>query len=250
MPTWKVNLGFEDPEVEALRGAARETLSPERHGVITEIFSDGSAGQSVLDLDVDAGSLGGAVDRATGIWDRLRSHAGLAPKAPWIGFIVGPMDKPAAYHDELLAKARGLAIAGHFDYAVVAAQTAFEIYARGLIRDVGTSLMPAAVAEFVKPRSAGLRDKQSQGLFAALIGRPSSDSGQLWTEYNKHVLRRNGVVHQWTRKGPMSRSMLCAASSLGSRTPPNGPHEGVMVCAPRSRSGRSSRGNRAADDAE
>jgi hypothetical protein len=55
--------------------------------------------------------------------------------------------------------------------------------------------MPPAVAELVKPRSAGLRDKQSQALFAALIGRRISDSGQLWSEYNKHVVRRNGVVH-------------------------------------------------------
>jgi hypothetical protein len=95
----------------------------------------------------------------------------------------------------LLAKARGLAIAGHFEYAVVAAQTAFEIYVRDLIRDVGLSVMPPAVAQLVKPRSAGLRDKQSQALFTALVRRPISDSGQLGTQYNEHFLRRSGVVH-------------------------------------------------------
>jgi hypothetical protein len=193
--TWKVNLALDDPEVEAMRDAAIDMMPPERHGVVTEVFPDGSDGRSVLVLDVDAGSLGGAVNQATGTWTRLRSQAGLTPKPPSIGFVVGPIDEPATYHEELLAKARGLAMSGHFEYAVVAAQTAFEIYARDLIRDVGLSVMPPAVAEFVKPRSAGLRDKQSQALFTALIGRPISDSGQLWTKYNEHVLRRNGVVH-------------------------------------------------------
>jgi hypothetical protein len=193
---WKVNLALDDPEVEAIREAAIDLLSPERHGVVTEVFRDGSDGQSVLVLDVDAGSLGGAVNQATGTWTRLRSQAGLVPRPPSIGFVVGPIDEPATYHDELLAKARRLAMAGHFEYAVVAAQTAFEIYTRDLIRDLGLSVMPPAVAELVKPRSAGLRDKQSRALFGALIGRPISDSGQLWNQYNEHVLRRNGVVHE------------------------------------------------------
>lgn len=195
MAIWNVNLGLDDTEIDALRGAAIETLSPERHGVVTEILSDGSSGQSVLALDVDAGSVGGAVNQATGIWNRLRSRAGLVPKPPWIGFVVGPMHAPAVYHEQLLAKARGLSIAGHFEYAVVAAQTAFEIYMRNLIHDVGASVMPAAVADVIKPRSAGLRDKQSQALFTALIGRPIAEAGELWTDYTKHALRRNGVVH-------------------------------------------------------
>jgi hypothetical protein len=98
------------------------------------------------------------------------------------------MDAPAVYHKQLLAKARGLAIAGHFEYAVVAAHTAFEMDVRNLIHDVGASVMPAAVAE------VRLRDKQSQALFTALIG-PIVDAGELWTDYNTHALRRNGVVH-------------------------------------------------------
>jgi hypothetical protein len=151
---WKVNVALDESEIEAIREAAVDMLPPERHGVVTEVFPDGSNGQSVLVIDVDAGSLGGAVNQATGTWTRLRSHAGLAPKPPSIGFIVGPIDERATYHEEVLAKARRLAMAGHFEYAVVPAQTAFEMYARDLIRDVGLSVMPPAVAELVKPRSA------------------------------------------------------------------------------------------------
>lgn len=196
MAAWNVNLGLDDAEVDALRGAAIETLSPERHGVVTEILPDGSSGQSVLALDVDAGSVGGAVNQVTGVWNQLRSRAGLVPKPPWIGFVVGPIDAPAVYHEQLLAKARGLAVGGHFDYAVVAAQTAFEIYVRNLIHDLGASVMPAAFAEVIKPRSAALRDKQSQALLTALLGRPIVDADALWANYHKHALRRSGVVHE------------------------------------------------------
>jgi hypothetical protein len=69
------------------------------------------------------------------------------------------------------------------------------VYIRNLLHDIGASVMPPAVAEVIKPRSTGLREKQSQALFTALVGRPIADAGELWAEYNRHALRRNGVVH-------------------------------------------------------
>jgi hypothetical protein len=149
--TWTINLGLDDSEVERIRNAAVEQLDSSQHGVITEILPDGSAGPSSLSLNIEAGSVGGAISQATSTWTKLRARSGLVPKPPWIGFVVGPMDKPNVYYEELLAKARGLAMAGRFEYAVVAAQTAFETYIRNLLSDLMRSVMPHAVAEAAQP---------------------------------------------------------------------------------------------------
>jgi hypothetical protein len=193
--TWTINLGLDDSEVERIRNAAVEQLDSGQNGVVTEILPDGSAGRSSLSLDIEAGSAGGAIRKATSTWTQLRARSGLGPKPPWIGFIVGPMDQPSVYYDELLAKARGLAMAGRFEYAVVAAQTAFETYVRNLFRDLMRSVMPHAVAAAAQPRSATLRENSSQTLFEALTGRRIAESNDLWARYNRHVIRRNGVVH-------------------------------------------------------
>jgi hypothetical protein len=195
MARWSINLDLEDPDVEPIRNSAAELLASERAGVITEIHPDGSHGPSMLVLDIDGSSPAGALQQANSIWAQLRAHAGLSPQPARVGFLVGPMDQPSTFHDELLARARGRIVAKQFDHAVITAQTAFEVYIRGLLHDLSRSVMPDQVAVAVQPQSAALRDRSSKALLEALIGKRITESDDLWKRYDQHAIKRNGVVH-------------------------------------------------------
>ena len=170
VPKWMVYLNLDDTEVEQLREAAIQTLEPAQFGVITELFPDGSSGHSQLSLELEADSQGGAVSVANGTWSKLRSEAGLKPRPAHLGFLVGPINEPHLQHQGLLHRARVLVAQGNCDYAVVAAQTAFEVHVRGVLRDLSRSAMGDALADVVQPQNASLRDRSSEKLLTGLIG--------------------------------------------------------------------------------
>jgi hypothetical protein len=187
-------LALRDEEAFAVSSAAANLVAPEDFGMVTEILGDGSDGGTQLALTVHAESIGGAIVATDRIWEQLRAAAGLIPSAAHLDFIVGPVDEAALRHDVILARARRLA-GSEPTYAVVAAQTAFEVYVEGLFRDLCRTRMSLAVADAVQPRSFALRDASSQRLFAAVIGEPVQAAGPLWTRYGEHAKRRNGIVH-------------------------------------------------------
>lgn len=190
-----VYLNLDGAEVEPIREAAIQTLDVAQYGVITEVFPDGSSGDSQLSLELEAGSQGGAISVAGGIWNNLRSAAGLKPRAPHLAFLVGPVNQSALQHQELLHRARVLVAQGNHDYAVVAAQTALEVHVRGVLRDLSRSAMGSALADVIQPQSFSLRDRSSEKLLAGLIGKSPKQVPDVWQPYDEHVVRRNGVVH-------------------------------------------------------
>jgi hypothetical protein len=95
-----------------------------------------------------------------------------------------------------LLRAHELLRTGHPDHAFVAAQTAFEIYVRGLLLDLSKATMPAKVAKAVQPRRTSPREAGGRAMLEALLGKRLTEAGELWTEYDAHVRRRNGVVHE------------------------------------------------------
>ncbi len=193
---WLAYIALESDEVIAISHAAAQSLPPERFGVVTEVLPDGADGAVQLSLDVEASSLDGAMALVDAEWGKLRVEATLARVAPSVDFVVGPVDEPAVLHQTLLARATALARTGQPTYAVVIAQTAFEIYTRGLLRDLSRALMPAGVADVVQPRDAALRGGAGAKLFEALVGKRVTEAGTLWADYDAHVKRRNGIVHE------------------------------------------------------
>lgn len=192
---WQAHLSLREGETTTLSELAAEHLASDRFGVITEILEDGSDGPVVLSLDVDAESLGGAINAAGSAWDSLRAAGGLKPAPLILQFVVGPLDRPAVFHQTLMIRARGLLASDQPAYAVVAAQTAFEVYIGGLLGDLTRGKMSPELAEAIQPRLRSLRDKASSQLFAAVVGRKVTEAGPLWQAYETHVQRRNGVVH-------------------------------------------------------
>lgn len=196
MARWQAHLALADDEVSSVADAAAEEVPADRFGVITEVLEDGSDGAVVLSLDVEAGSLGGAINAALGQWRSLRSRGGLRPDTARLQFVVGPLDQPAVFHETIMLRARGLLASGQPSYAVVAAQAAFEVYVRGLFRDLTADALPPTIAALLQPRSMTLRDRAGADLFLALIGRRPTAAGVLWEAYQLHAQRRNGGVHE------------------------------------------------------
>lgn len=186
-------------EAPAVEEAASRRLSPDQFAVIIEQLEDGSDGATQLALSVDAGSLSGAVTAIDAEWARLRAAAGLAPAVAKLDFVVGPADASAPLHDMQLLRARELLRTGHPDHATVAAQTALEIYVRGLMLDLSRAVMPAEVARTIQPRRVSLRERGGREMLEALIGKRLTEAGDLWSDYDAHVRRRNGVVHDGAR---------------------------------------------------
>jgi len=81
---------------------------------------------------------------------------------------------------------------------IVAAQTAFEVYVRGLLRNLLRNAASGEVIDVVlsRSRSMTLRDPQGQRLLAALSGSRPAQQNKIWQRYVEHVKRRNGVVHE------------------------------------------------------
>jgi hypothetical protein len=144
---WTAYIALATSEVSALEEAAAHRLAPDAFAVITEQLDDGSDGAIQLALSVDAGSLSGAISAIDAEWARLRAAARLAPAVAKLDFVVGPVDASASLHDMQLLRARELLRTGHPDHATVAAQTAFEIYVKGLMLDLSRAAMPAEVAK-------------------------------------------------------------------------------------------------------
>jgi hypothetical protein len=196
MHQWTAYIGLHADDVEPIRQAALNTLPSDRYAVVTEVLPDGSDGEVQLALDVEATSLTGAMELAEAEWQRLCLWARLSPSPFMLDFLVGPIDAPATLFDVLLGRARALLAEGQPTYAVVAAQTAFELYMRGRLRDLSRATMPLGIAEAIQPRRATLRDAHSAKFFQALLGRPITDAGDAWIRYDAHSRLRNGIVHE------------------------------------------------------
>lgn len=99
---------------------------------------------------------------------------------------------------ELIGRARDLAPAEP-DLAVLLAQTAVEIYVEVafdalLAREVKTELVRERMAAFVRDSRSLKGDRRPRDLWEALTGEKIS-TAPTWKEYDRHVERRNLVVH-------------------------------------------------------
>jgi hypothetical protein len=196
MPLWSVYLAIVDAEVPAVRDAAPEVLPADRHAIVTEILEGGTEGATQLALDVEAGSLSGAISAAEGEWARLRAHAGLRKAAAHLVYIVGPLDESAPLHDRLLLRARQFLAVRQPSYALVAAVSAFEVYGRQLVRDLAARDMRAELTKDVWLLYKAARPAAQKRFLEDLLGRSLADAGQLWTDYTASVQSRHGVVHE------------------------------------------------------
>jgi hypothetical protein len=103
----------------------------------------------------------------------------------------------APRHRELIALARQLCDEHKVDLAVVAAQTACEVYAEVAIREMLKARELGEFEEVIPELLTGysLMDRRGQRVFHALTGESIQHSA-FWERYKTHVELRNRVVHR------------------------------------------------------
>jgi hypothetical protein len=182
-------------EAQLIESASINRLAPADFAVIAEELDDGSTGAISLMLIVEAGSVAGAVPAIDAEWAKLRAAAHPPPTIAALEFVVGPVDGSAPLHDVQLGRARQLLDSGSTSYATVAAQTALEMYARGLLCDLSKANWGVDIVDVLHLQAVSLRQPNQRALAKALIGKDPASAGGPWDDYGAHLRRRNGVVH-------------------------------------------------------
>ncbi len=196
MALWSVYYAVAEAHVPAVRDAVIDVLEPGRHAIITELFEGSEEGATQLALTVDAGSLSGAISVSQGQWATVQAVAGVPKSAAHLDFVVGPMDEPAPFHEQLLLRARQLLRSGESTYALVAAVSAYEVYERHAVRDIAARDMPSELAESVWALYKRANRTQQERFLQNLLGKRLEEAGQPWTEYKASVRSRQGIVHE------------------------------------------------------
>jgi hypothetical protein len=196
MAIWSVYYAVAEAHVRVVSNAAAEVLEPTRHAIITELVEGGEEGATQLALNVDAGSLSGAISVSQGQWARVQAAAGVPTTAAHLDFVVGPVDEPAPFHDQLLARARQLLHSGEPTYALVAAVSAYEVYERQAVRDIAARDMAAELAESVWALYMRANRTQQERFLQNLLGKKLEEAGQIWIEYKASLRSRQGIVHE------------------------------------------------------
>jgi hypothetical protein len=196
MALWSVYYAVAEAHVPVIRKIAPEVLEPMRHAIITELLEAGEEGATQLALNVEAGSLSGAISVAEGQWGRLQAAAGVPKSVAHLDFVVGPMDAPAPFHDQLLTRAAQLLHSGEPTYALVAAVSAYEVYERQVVRDIAARDMPAKIVDNVWALYKRANRTQQERFLQSLLGKDLAEAGQPWLDYKASLRSRQGIVHE------------------------------------------------------
>jgi HEPN domain-containing protein len=191
--SYNVFIRLDQGEREALYPQATKALAP-----TTFAFTESEGEEpDELALTVEAGSPEIAVSSATDTYMRLRESAGLGFREPAPLFVVAGGGLFAApRHFEFYALADDLVQRGECRFAVVAAQTACELYLevavtellKARLQEPFTSLVPDLLQTF------SMLDQRGPKVWRALTGQRIQDA-PCWANYQRHVQRRNTIVH-------------------------------------------------------
>jgi hypothetical protein len=191
---WRAFYSLNRDEYEPIAAAAADFPAAENSLVAMFAGPDTLLGDAQLSFDFSASAddKDELVAEAQRIFAQLRERAGLDP-ALWrlIGF--AEVTRPP--WEVALEKAHQASMHGQHEEVVVFAQTACETRATSALRSLleHTGVPSNVVAKFI--RSTSLRDDFSQSLLAALTDVRIQDA-DWWEKYERHVQRRNLVVHK------------------------------------------------------
>jgi hypothetical protein len=144
---------------------------------------------------VVGGHIPDAVEEAERMYAAARASAGLPEHSPQ-SIAVTPTSLPWAdpRHFELLFSARQMLSAGQYEFAIIAAQSAIEVYIEGALTRLLTLYGELGAAVSKTLSRYALRDRQSCAVFEALTGWSAARNDL--PAYHEHVHRRNGVIHR------------------------------------------------------
>ena len=212
-PVW-VYAPVEREDVDAFTGAS----SAEDEGVDSIVEHDSPEERFEVAFELPQGPVEEIFAEARRRYARICARAGIEVPDPLelraSGFEVFLEDQ--LRDSELLNRADELFEQGHYDLAVIVAQTACEV----LVADAMRTLLEGHASDGLFPWLIGrissytLVDDATRNLWNKLT-QTEIQSQDWWNAYREHVRRRNGIVHAGERvDGDAARSSLDAAREL------------------------------------
>lgn len=160
--------------------------------------------RTVLSMELDEPTTQSVLRQAHAIYERIRETAGLPPGTGHEPVAMSPMNRLLLFDPksgDFFQIAEGLYDEGNYLYAVVAAQTAFELYMEGVFEYIlhlrSTVEIGAAIGEMI--RSYNLGDKRVRSLWQGFTGHNLTANKKTWDAYKDHLERRHGLVHRGER---------------------------------------------------
>lgn len=209
MPRYRTIVVASAADFDALtRGA--DALGDERvilvaHEDTPRAASDEHYGtRTVVSMELDEVTTHAVSKEAHAIYERIRHCSGLPAGTGAEPVAMTPMNRLLMFDpksSEFFRIAENLYDNGDYLYAVVAAQTAFELHMEGVFEYIlhlrGTVQISAAVGDLI--RSYNLDDPKVRKVWEAFTGHKLTEDAKTWTVYKAHLERRHGLVHRGER---------------------------------------------------
>ena len=195
---WDVHLSVPAQEGSALLDAARGIAE---RGASLLNSADSDLKEFVLfsrESDADR-----ARDGAIDVYQHLRRVAGLEAQPARVVSLERPARKRKSRHrlDVLLMNeaTRVLRSESHFEWAVVLAQSACEVYVLDILRRRADQLGEDAIETMERLPGTNLANERVRRTFHAMTGYAPPEKEEWWCEYQAHAQRRHRIVHAGAR---------------------------------------------------
>jgi HEPN domain-containing protein len=198
---WHVHLSVSAQEGGDLLDAARGVAE---RGASLVVSADSELKELVLfsrEKDADR-----ARDAAIDVYQRLRRVAGLDLQPARVVSLERPTRKGRSRRrkhrrDVTLMKeaTRVLRSESYFEWAVVLAQTACEVYVRDILERRAAQLGDAAIKEVERLPGTNLANESVRRTFHEMTGYAPPDEDEWWRDYQAHAQRRHRIVHAGAR---------------------------------------------------
>jgi HEPN domain-containing protein len=208
---WRVSIALDPEEARAIEVAMFALLPHARWELRLPLTED--EGSPALLIDARAESLADAESETEQLYARAREEAGLPAKAALILGTLPPLLAAAPY-ERVLNEADSLVEEKSYEWAVVRAQTAAEMYAKRALDHIADGVVEGDQKASRLFRKVSLLDPSDQALLRALTG-VAIAAEEWWESYKLHVERRNQIVHaDLSVSEHLARASIDAASAF------------------------------------
>jgi hypothetical protein len=195
---WYVHLSVSDDEAADLLAAAGGIVDEHRASLVTSPSSDLTELMLFSREDEDERARDAVID----VYQRLRRVAGLDAEPARVVALSRPSGKGKSRHRldvTLMREAnRILNSESHLEWVVVLAQTACEVYVRGILDRRAAELGDAAIDSVAQLPGSNLDNETVRRTLYQLTGYAPQEA-EWWRDYQAHVQRRHRIVHAGAR---------------------------------------------------
>jgi HEPN domain-containing protein len=160
--------------------------------------------QAKVPIEVEAPTTTSADKEARRVYDDLRARAGLPAAQDGLPATTNPLNPLVTFNIEqtrFFVQAERMYDEGHYDFTVVAAQTACELLVEGAIQFAISRHATEPLAQVIPEllTSYSMLDQRGPKVWEAVTGRSIREPKSVWDGYRAHVERRNALIHKGAR---------------------------------------------------